>query len=162
MASDPQKIPTVQISGPRRTSTDSSLPSLKSPRTARFAEATSVNSPIEPSKTSRNPFADPPTNHYMPQPQPSDVGFGYLSAQQPTASGVEIEETDHEYLPPPTPRSPLKSPLKSAMKSPGAAPRNFETVLSPTFHEEETLEKAEQHTDKKQRKDLVSCARTFW
>lgn len=96
----------------------------------------------------------------MPQPQPSDVGFGYLSTQQPSAHAVEIEETDPQYVVPASPRtplSPLRSPLKSALKSPGAAPRNFETVMSPTFKEEQMLEKAELKTDKKQRKDLV-CA----
>jgi hypothetical protein len=56
-----------------------------------------------------------------------------------------------------TPRTP-KTPLKSAMKSPGAAPRNLEAMLSPTFREERVLEKTEQLTDKEQVRDLVSLS----
>lgn len=131
----------------KRNSQDSLAPSLKTPRTARFAEATSVYSPID----ARSPFADPPTNHYTPQAQPSDVGFGYVQS-------VEMEETDNRYLPPPTP----KTPLKSALKSPGAPPRTpgAETmILSPTFREEQVLEKREAMTEKEQAADLVSTHR---
>ncbi|KIW01435.1 hypothetical protein, variant [Verruconis gallopava] len=123
---------------------------IRTPRTARFAEATAVYSPIEPSEKS-NPFADPPTNHYVPQAQPSDIGFGYLREQH---ISVEMEETDPKYLPPPTPKEPLKSPLKSALKSPGAPPKNMNAILSPTFREEEILEKAEADTEKEQEQDL--------
>ncbi|WPH01134.1 Hypothetical protein R9X50_00396900 [Acrodontium crateriforme] len=151
-----QKKPTaIQITTrPRSSSDDSSklslkAPSLKSPRTARFAEATTVYSPIEPSKTGRSPFADPPeTKHYMPQPQPSDIGFGYVNRHE----SVEMPDTDNnEY-----PKMPLRSPgiLKSAMKTPGAPPRDFGNILSPTFKEDEILEKHEAHTDKIQAKDL--------
>lgn len=155
MAANSKNVPTVSIS--RRLSIDSTTHSVKSPRTARFAEATSIHSPIEPSESSRNPFADPPTNHYQPQPQPSDIGFGYLSANPVPSKhdSVEMEETDHRYLPPPTPRSPLASPLKSAMKSPGAPPRDFGNILSPTFREEQALDEEEEKTEKEQAKDLV-------
>lgn len=153
MPADEKAKPTVIITRPRTDSEDSL--SLKTPRTARFAEATAVYSPIEPSEKSQNPFADPPTNHYYPQSQPSDIGFGYLREQH---ISVEMEETDNKYLPPPTPGSPLRSPLKSAMKSPGAAPRNMSTILSPTFREEQVLEKEEEKTEKEQEKDLVSTA----
>jgi len=140
MAANDKKTATVTIAKTRN-SQDSLAPSVKTPRTARFAEATSVYSPID----SRSPFADPPTNHYKPQAQPSDIGFGYV---QP----VEMEETDRKYLPPPTPMSPLKS----ALKSPGAPPRTAETmILSPTFREEQMLEKREAMTEKEQQKDLV-------
>lgn len=140
MAANDKKTATVTIE--KRSSKDSlAPPSLKSPRTARFAEATSVYSPID----ARSPFADPPTNHYRPQAQVSDVGFGYVQS-------VEMEETDKKYLPPPTPMTPLKS----ALKSPGAPPRTAETmILSPTFREEQVLEKREEMTEKEQAKDLV-------
>jgi hypothetical protein len=76
-------------------------------------------------------------------------------------ASVEMEETDDNYLPPMTPKTPTA--LKSALKSPGAAPRNFEALLSPTFtlmsptHMEETnLEAAEKVTTKQQKMDLVS------
>lgn len=149
MSANDKPIPTVTITSGRRPSTDSFATSLKTPRTARFAEATSVHSPLEPT---RSPFADPPTTHYAPQPQPADVGFGYLNNRTSAHESVEMEETDRRYLPPPTP----KSPLKSALKSPGAPPRNFESVLSPTFREEQILEKHEGDTEQEQQKDLVS------
>ncbi|ORY00033.1 hypothetical protein BCR34DRAFT_606428 [Clohesyomyces aquaticus] len=145
MAANNKKPLTVTIEK-RRNSQDSLAPSvapsLKSPRAARFAEATSVYSPID---GKRNPFADPPTNHYKPQPQVSDVGFGYVD------QSVEMEETDRKYLPPP----PM-SPLKSALKSPGAPPRTpgAASILSPTFREEQILEKREELTEKEQAKDL--------
>jgi hypothetical protein len=138
MATNNKKTTVTVIN--KRISNDSLAPSVKTPRTARFAEATSVYSPID----ARSPFADPPTNHYKPQAQPADVGFGYVHE-------VEMEETDRKYLPPPTPMSPLKS----ALKSPGAPPRTAETmILSPTFREEQILEKREAMTEKEQAKDL--------
>lgn len=120
--------------------------SIKTPRTARFAEATSVNSPIDPIATSRSPFADPPrTQFLMPQPQPSDVGFGYVSDNQASKhasySGVEV------------PLTPA-SPLRSALKVPGTPGKL--NPLSPTFHEEQVLEKHEAATEKKNAQDLVS------
>ena len=155
--------PTVTVTEARpRTSSSSSVPSLKSPRTARFAEATSVNSPIEPLDKSRSPFADPvpPTNHYQPQAQPSDIGFGYMADNDPSKhamypQAIEMEETDPNYLAPATP-GPMKSPLKSAMKSPGAKSFGAANPLSPTFREEQILEKHEESTEKVQAKDLVS------
>jgi hypothetical protein len=150
MAANDKK--TVTVTSEKRKSRDSLAPSLKTPRAARFAEATSVYSPID----ARSPFADPPTNHYKPQAQVSDVGdvgFGYVST-------VEMEETDRRYLPPPTP----KTPLRSAMKSPGAPPRTpgAETmILSPTFREEQILEKREESTEQEQAKDLVSFVSIF-
>ncbi|KAF2196817.1 hypothetical protein GQ43DRAFT_444776 [Delitschia confertaspora ATCC 74209] len=142
MATNNKKPTAITIA--KRSSRDSLAPSLKTPRTARFAEATSVYSPID----ARSPFADPnpPLNHYKPQSQPSDIGFGYVHE-------VEMEETDRKYLPPPTPMTPLKS----ALKSPGAPPRTpgAETmILSPTFREEQILEKREVDTEKEQAKDL--------
>lgn len=147
-----KQVPTVTIQTTRERS-GSGDSTLKSPRTARFAEATAVYSPIEPSQAS-NPFRDPPTNHYKPQPQVSDVGFGFMS--RPGHESVEMEETDTKYLAPITPG------LKSAMKSPGMAPRNLEAMLSPTFREEEKLEKIEKVNDKEQARDLKSKVRVRW
>lgn len=148
-----------QVTTRSRTSSNSSTTtSLKTPRTARFAEATSVNSPIGPTETGRSPFEDPPmmTNHYHPQPQPSDVGFGYMSendaSRHATYPGMPLEEeSSTRYMPPPTPGSPLKS----ALKVPGT-PGRMMNPLSPTFQEEQVLEKQEEKTDKRQAKDLVS------
>ena len=119
--------------------------SIKTPRTARFVEATSVNSPIDPSATGRSPFADPPQTRYlMPQPQPSDVGFGYMSDNQASKhasyAGVEV------------PLTPA-SPLKSALKVPGTPGRL--NPLSPTFREEQVLEKHEVYAEKRNAADLV-------
>jgi hypothetical protein len=119
--------------------------SLKAgPRTPRFAEATTVYSPVEPSKTGRSPFADPPatkTQSAMAQPQPSDIGFGYI-ADNRHSQVVEM------------PMTPA-SPLKSAMRVPGAAPRKLDALKSPTFREEQLLEKHESLTEKEQARDLV-------
>lgn len=113
-----------------------------------------MNSPIEPSKAGRNPFLDPPkTTHYMAEPQVSDVGFGYVNKHE----SVEMPNTDQEDYPTtPLPKSPMKSPLKSAMKTPGAPPRDIgNAIFSPTFREENILEKQEKHTDKEQARDVV-------
>lgn len=96
------------------------------------------------------------TNHYHPQPQPSDVGFGYMSendaSRHATYPGVPLEEeSGSRYMQPPTPGSPLKS----ALKVPGT-PGRLMNPLSPTFREEQVLEKQEGRTDKQQAKDLVS------
>jgi hypothetical protein len=147
MATNDKKSVTVTLE--KRNSKDSLAPSLKTPRTARFAEATSVYSPIDPP---RAPLTYP-TNHYQPQAQVSDVGFGYV------ASSVEMEETDRRYLPPPTP----KTPLKSALKSPGAPPRTTETMMfSPTFREERELEKREEMTEIEQQQDIVCFTTVFF
>lgn len=139
-----QSMVTIQ---PRRTNSDeSTAPSLKSPRTARFAEATSVNSPVDPIKS---PFDQPlkTSEYYVPQAQPSDVGFGYIGDRQ-------SQNSNHLSVNMPiTPRSPLKS----ALRSPGAAPRSIrQNPLSPTWLEEEKLEEEEEKTEKQQAKDLVS------
>jgi len=143
-----EKIQITQVLVRARTSSSSSSGlTLQTPRTARFAEATSVNSAIGPSTTGRNPFLDPPitTEHLMPQAQPSDVGFGYVSENQASKhssyAGVEMPLTPN-------------SPLKSALKPPGT-PGRFANPLSPTFQEEQVLEKRETHTDKANAKDLV-------
>lgn len=116
------------------TSTDNS--SLKGPRTPRFAEATSVHSPVD----ARSPFADPVTSH-VPQSQPGDVGFGYINKRESI----------------PVPMTP-KTPLKSAMRVPGTPGRPFNNPMSPTFREEDMLDKREGSTDKEQARDLVRTA----
>lgn len=82
----------------------------------------------------------------MPQPQPSDVGFGYVSDNQASKhtsfAGVEVPLTP-------------SSPLKSALKPPGT-PARFVNPLSPTFREEQILEKQEEKTEKQNAADLVS------
>lgn len=113
-------------------STDSDS-SLKPPRTPRFAEATSVHSPVEDNR-GRSPFADPEKDDIQA------VGFGYIN------NGAD--ESSSGMAP--------KSPLKSAMKVPGTPARNFTNPLSPTFREEERLEKREASTDVEQARDLVS------
>ncbi|KAI9889070.1 MAG: hypothetical protein M1814_005859 [Vezdaea aestivalis] len=142
MPAEDRKKPGMTISTRSRNSSESSGRSLKSPRTPRFVEATAVNSPIEPSKAGRSPFADP-VSHHQAQPQPADVGFGYISEQSASRHQSMV----------PVPEGP-KSPLKSAMKSPGSAPRAFTNPLSPTFREEDKLEDIEKQTDKENVKDL--------
>jgi hypothetical protein len=121
-------------------SDSSSESTLKPPRTPRFAEATTVYSPIEPKK---NPFADPKikTTQFTVPLKPSDVGFGYIS------------DNRHSEVPP-MPASPA-SPLKSAMKVPGTPGRGATNPLSPTFREEQLLDRHEVWTEKEQAKDMV-------
>lgn len=79
-------------------------------------------------------------------PKPSDVGFGYISDNNP------VEQ--HATLGPNT-DGPASPSLKSALKTPGTSTR-FLNPLSPTFREEAVLEKQEMSTEKQQAKDLVS------
>ncbi|KAL6403650.1 hypothetical protein AUP68_13015 [Ilyonectria robusta] len=117
----------------RSSSSDGSL----KPRTPRFAEATSVHSPID----ARSPFADPEKSH-IAQAQPGDIGFGYIGNRESVA----------------VPMTP-KTPLKSAMKVPGTPARPFDNPLSPTFREEDILEKRELSTEKEQARDVKIKAR---
>lgn len=144
---DEKKGPAVNVRSRTSSSTSSTL-SLKAPRTARFAEATSVNSPIEPTKKARNPFAGPPilTQHYTPQPQVSDIGFGYMSSDEIKHTSVEMPMTP-------------KTPMRSALKVPGT-PGRFLDPRSPTFNEEAALEKQELSTEKRNAKDLVGHSPT--
>ena len=147
---DEKKIPQI-IVRPRTSTSSSSGLSIQTPRTARFVEATSVDSPIGPTTAGRNPFADPQptTRHLMPEPQPSDVGFGYVAdnsgSKHASFAGVEVPITP-------------ASPLKSALKVPGTPGRL--NPLSPTFHEEQLLEKEEEKTEQQNAKDLV-CYTTW-
>lgn len=137
--SDDRRRPAALNLTPSRSSSagsSSTASSLKPPRTPRFAEATAVHSPID----GRNPFADNERST-VAQAQPADVGFGYIS------NGANRESV----AVPMTPRSPLKS----AMRVPGTPARKIENPLSPTFREEDILEKREQATEKEQAKDLV-------
>lgn len=99
------------------------MSSLKPPRTPRFAEATSVHSPVEARESL---FDDKKTS------APSDIGFGYINRESAAIP---------------------KTPLKSAMKVPGTPARSI-GPMSPTFREEQVLEKAEQATSKEQKRDL--------
>ncbi|MCJ1306363.1 hypothetical protein MMC25_000005 [Agyrium rufum] len=136
--------PTITIRSRTDSASSSSSLSIKTPRIARFAEATSVNSPIGPTLAGRNPFAGAPiitTRHLAPVAQPSDIGFGYVSAsEREKHTSIEV------------PLTPM-SPLRSALKPPGT-PGRFLDPRSPTFHEEVNLEKAEESTDKQNATDL--------
>ncbi|PNS20487.1 Transcription initiation factor TFIID subunit 2 [Sphaceloma murrayae] len=134
---------------PRASSSDSaSTLSLKTPRTARFAEATAVNSPLETRGTKHFSFSRSTTNHLKPQPQPADVSFGASIDR----NLVEMDNTDYR-LPrgaAPLSPAPFSPALKSALRTPGTS----KAIFSPTFKEENDLEKAEVSTDKEQAKDL--------
>jgi hypothetical protein len=120
-------------------------------RRARFAEATSVFSPASGPGDNQSPFADPPTKmegaSSREGPKPSDVGFGYISDNQPVEQNVYIRSD---------PNGAAGQPLKSALKTPGTASRML-NPLSPTFREEQMLEKEEMKTEIQQAKDLVCC-----
>ena len=134
---DKRRPAALNLQPVRSASTDSSSSTSsigKPPRTPRFAEATSIHSPVE---STGNGFGD---RNVVPQSQPGDIGFGYISNNRESAA---------------VPMSP-RSPLKSAMKAPGTPGRGL-NPLSPTFREEQILEKREESTEKEQAKDLV-CA----
>ncbi|OJD25930.1 hypothetical protein ACJ73_02696 [Blastomyces percursus] len=123
-------------------------PSLTSPRTTRFAEATTFHSPIDP--PGQSPFADPPSmSQTNQQTQVSDLGFGYMAGNQPSQSSEQSQTAAG--------RNPPNSPLKSALKSPGAPGRSV--MLSPTFREEQILEHHEKATEKANAKDIKIKAR---
>ncbi|KAL4794157.1 hypothetical protein BDV19DRAFT_365299 [Aspergillus venezuelensis] len=130
MASSPQP-PRAENSSP-----ESVAAPIKSPRSARFAEATAIHSPTA-AENSRSPFADPP-NQAQNQPDVSDVGFGYVNAQDPTHLAHAVPA----------------SPLKSALRVPGTPARTL-NPLSPTFREEFQVEKQEKQAEKANAKDLA-------
>lgn len=124
---------TTQVTKETRSSSESSGASLKSPRTARFAEATTIYSPIEPS--GKSPFADPAAQTTQGV---ADTGFGYV------ANNTPAQRAD-DSMPPMSPwRADLKVP-KSAMSL---------NPMSPTFREEYFLEKGEQHAEKENARDV--------
>lgn len=127
---------------------------LRSPHTPRFAEATSVVSPIDPS--SRSAFAEPRSNmtgsepNATATPDVSDVGFGYVADTRASRHLSYPEIPQNAAL-----RSnPPNSPLKSALKSPGTAGTK-DNPLSPTFREEQILELHEKETEDENAKDVV-------
>ncbi|KAJ5806229.1 uncharacterized protein N7503_003831 [Penicillium pulvis] len=114
-------------------SSESSGASLKSPRTARFAEATTIYSPVESS--SKSPFAD--TVEQAPLGV-ADTGFGYVSNNNPTQHADDS-------MPPMSPwRADLKVPKSAKTLNP----------LSPTFREEYFLEKGEATAEKENARDV--------
>jgi hypothetical protein len=134
-----QKVPTSIMRSMSRSSSSSSSSDFKSPRTARFAEATTVISPIDPNHGAQSPFADPPTGAgKQAQHHVSDVGFGYVA---------DNDSSRYANMP----MTPA-SPLKSALKTPGTA-RTL-NPFSPTFREEVKLEKEEMKTAKENKRDL--------
>lgn len=77
--------------------------------------------------------------------KPSDVGFGYIADNGPVEQHATI----------PVSYGAGGQPLKSALKTPGTAARLI-NPMSPTFREEQLLEREEEKTEKQQAKDLVS------
>ncbi|OJJ42990.1 hypothetical protein ASPZODRAFT_146550 [Penicilliopsis zonata CBS 506.65] len=137
-----QQQPSQDGNSRTRSFSEKSFSSLKSPRAARFAEATSVLSPVDGSPCG---VVDPSAGQTQPQQQQektlnnvSDLGFGYVADNDPVRRAAEFR--------------PPASPLKSALKSPGTA-RTL-NPLSPTFREEYMLEKHEKATEKQNAKDL--------
>ncbi|KAI2629643.1 hypothetical protein GGR54DRAFT_272140 [Hypoxylon sp. NC1633] len=135
---DRRRPSALNLTPSRKSSTGSSSTSssLKPPRTPRFAEATTVYSPVDQRSM---PFGRDDMSQ-VAQAQPADVGFGYIN------DGTSGEPVNMPMTP--------KSPLKSAMKIPGTPARKFENPMSPTFREEDILEKREKSTEKEQERDL--------
>ena len=129
----------------RTNSEDSNSSGLATPRKTRFAEATSVHSPAKGPNEFRSPFAEPALTMASTEHKPSDVGFGYIADNGPVEQHATV----------PVSYGPGGQPLKSALKTPGTAARLI-NPLSPTFREEEMLEREEEKTEKQQAKDVVS------
>lgn len=145
------KYPTSVARSIRTNSESSTSSDLSTPRKTRFAEATSVDSPAAGPGEHRSPFADPrPAKMSNTEAKPSDVGFGYIADNGPVEQHATMPQT----------YGPGGQPLKSALKTPGTAARLI-NPLSPTFREEEMLEREEEKTEKQQAKDLVSRRRKF-
>lgn len=117
-----------------RSGSDTSNASLKSPRTARFAEATSIHSPIDRTEAGSSPFADPPKT--QARGDVGDVGFGYVGANNEHANDQ-------------VPMSPFRPDLKVPQTAKSLNP------LSPTFREEYLLEKQEKKAEVENARDLV-------
>ena len=98
-----------------------------------------MQSPVGHTENSKSPFADPPSQSES-QHDVSDVGFGYVSANDPARHASHFR--------------PPASPLKSALKTPGTA--RALNPLSPTFREEYFVEKHEQVAEKENARDVVS------
>lgn len=79
----------------------------------------------------------------MAQTQHADVGFGYIECRNNHSDSVE------------EPHTPVV-PFKCAMKMSEVSGIVIQNPLSPTFREEEILEKREKMTDKEQAHDIVS------
>lgn len=147
--------PTIAV----RTSTPS-IDSLIKPTPAAIpvTTTTTADSPDSPFELRTATTLTFPAYHF-PQPQPADVGFGYLAGQDVAclsapyhhrlSSGVEM------------PATPLSAPLRSTLKMSGAARSSIGGPLSPTFVEEQVLEKQETHTAAEQAKDLVCTAPSY-
>jgi len=130
----------------RTNSTASTTASVKGVRRTRFAEATSVFSPASGPGENQSPFADPKMDTIAAEqiPKPSDVGFGYIANGQLVEQHATFRGD---------PNGLAGAPLKSALKTPGTSSRLL-NPLSPTFREEQLLEKEEAKTDIQQAKDL--------
>ena len=130
----------------RTNSTTSTTPSVNPGRRTRFAEATAVFSPASGPGESQSPFVDPKMENTSSEgPKPSDVGFGYIADNLPVEQHATVRDIN----------SGAGAPLKSALKTPGTAARLI-NPLSPTFREEQMLEKEEAKTEIQQAQDLVS------
>ncbi|KAI1975902.1 hypothetical protein LOZ53_003698 [Ophidiomyces ophidiicola] len=136
-------VKTINIHGTH--SGNANPPTIDCPRTARFTEATSVDSPMEPS--SRSPFANPPVPAGSSSTaKVSDLGFGYVADNQPSNHATAPQDAGLQSNPP-------NSPLKSAMKTPGT-PGRLVNPLSPTFKEEQILDHHEKKAEKENAQDV--------
>ncbi|KAF4634580.1 hypothetical protein G7Y89_g3527 [Cudoniella acicularis] len=112
MSTNNEKKRPTPLTRERKDSTSSSETLIKVPYTLRFAEATSVCSPNKANKDHRSPFADPPSQKTQ----------SYMAQAQPSDIG-------------------FASLLKSTIRAPGIPERKIDNLLSPTFREEQLLEK---------------------
>lgn len=125
------------------------------PKTARFGEATTINTPGDSAGASvsdPSAMSQSQSGPALNAPNVSDVGFGYV-ADNNSSNYASFPQQPHTAvvngLQPAT-------PLKSALKTPGTA--RTANPLSPTFREEQILEIHEKDTEKENAKDVVCYA----
>ncbi|KAF2149865.1 hypothetical protein K461DRAFT_229711 [Myriangium duriaei CBS 260.36] len=127
---------------PKTSGSGASNLSLKT-KTARFAEATAVNSPSTPVGPTQFSFPQQAVVRQKPNLAPIDVNFGasidHNMATVKRKDSLPCVGDDSNSIPStPPPKTPF-----TAMP-----------LMSPTWQEEQSLEKAQGHTDKEQVKDL--------
>ncbi|RKF57099.1 hypothetical protein GcM3_190014 [Golovinomyces cichoracearum] len=116
----------------------------KKARKPRFIESTAVHSPIEYGPSNKSSALDHSTQSPMVQIQPSDVGLTYLENSNRLSDDILIE----------MPHTSKRNMNLGEADDHSTPRREGINQLSPTFREEQTLQKCEKLTEKEQAKDL--------
>ncbi|TQS35149.1 hypothetical protein Golomagni_04439 [Golovinomyces magnicellulatus] len=116
----------------------------KKARKPKFIESTAVHSPIEKSPSDKSSTFGHPTQCSMAQIRPSDVGLTYLEGSSRLSDDILVD----------MPHTLKKNMNLDEADTHSTPTREVLKQLSPTFREEQTLQKCEKLTEKEQAKDL--------